>query len=172
MIAPLVGDLECQRLIAGRVQTVNTGANDGHRAARRPQRSPVRSGVYSEGKTTDDRQPGLGEGRGKALGVLDALGRRVAAAHDREGSRVQQIEAAADIEQRRGVRDLQQQLRILGVGEADEMLVGGLGPGQRPFNGGPAVGVEQQSRRPVTDDAAKRAASGSEDRLWQPEGGE
>jgi hypothetical protein len=130
----------------------------------------VRSGVYAEGKTTDDVSPASARAEAKRSAFWMPLGRRVAAAHDRQGSRVQEIEAAADIEQRRWVRDLQQQLRILGVGQRDEMLAGSVGPGQRPFNGGPAVGGRAAvwsagHRRPP-----QRAAASSEDRLWQPEG--
>jgi hypothetical protein len=67
---------------------------------------------------------GIGKGGGEALGVRDPLWCRVAATDHGQGSRVEQIETAANIEQCRWVGDLQKSLGIFRVGQAQQVMTG------------------------------------------------
>jgi hypothetical protein len=117
-------DLECQIPVRGRVEPINSGADEGHGIARSLQCATMSGCIYPQGKTAGDGQLSLGKGRGEALGVRDPLWRRVAATDHGQGSRIEQIETAANVEQRRWVGDLQQCLGIFRVGQTQQVLTG------------------------------------------------
>ena len=88
------------------------------------QRTAVRCRVDPERESADDGDTRSARARGEALGVRDALLRRVAAADDRDGGTVQQVQPADGEQDGRRVRRRQQGLRVLRVGERQQRVIG------------------------------------------------
>ena len=73
------------------------------------QAAAMRGGVDAEREAGDDGQARLAQRAGERLGVALALRGGVAAADDGERGALQQLDAAARVEQRRRIGDLEQQ---------------------------------------------------------------
>jgi hypothetical protein len=148
-----------------RVQAVVPGAHHrdgGDRIARRAILGAlVRRAVDAQGQARDDGDARFGEGAREAPRVLQALGRRVAAAHDAEGARRQRHEAAQAVQHQRRVVGLQQRCRVRGVGEGEHLprravlvqpcergVEHGVQAGRRPAQGVDARGVDDLRERP------------------------
>ena len=132
----------------------------------------MRRSVDAQRQSADDQQAGVGQRSGKALGVLQALRRRIAAADDGQCRTVEQIEPAANIKQGRRVWNFQQRLRILGVGQRHDVLMVALRPCAGLLYQRLIVGIEQQAGGLAADDAAYGTVSSGKNRLRQSEGGE
>ena len=115
-------------------------------------------GVDAERQSAGNYKSGTGECRSEALSILNALWCWITTANDCQSGSIEQFKTPSNIDQRRWIGNLEQRLRILGIGQRDDVLVI-LG---RPFasclNKIRIVGFQQRRRESVTDDIAQFAA--------------
>jgi len=129
------GELVRQLAVARRVNDVGAGTEHRHTACGSGQAATVRRGVNAERKPADYGQAGVGECPGKDFGIGQALRGRMAAADDGQRRTREQIDAPFDVEQRRGIRNLQEWPGIAGVREGQHVIAGVLQPGAYDGNG-------------------------------------
>ena len=96
--------------------------------------------------------PASDSARAEALRVRDALLRRVAAADDREGRRVEELDAAFRVQERRRIGDVEQRLRIRRVAERDDVV-------RRVFE--PVARLARAARAAAGASTARTARSGT-----------
>ena len=88
------------------------------------ERAAMRGRVDAERQAAHDRESGCRQRARESSRVGDALRRRVAAADDGERGPREELPPAHAIEDGRGVADLEQAPRIVGVVERDEVMSG------------------------------------------------
>ena len=89
----------------------------------------MRRGIDAQRQSADDAQPVVAQIPGKRFGIHFPLRRGVTAADNRHRRLIQKIEAAFDVKQGRRIGNLQQGLRVFGVGQGDDMVVFIVEPG-------------------------------------------
>ena len=141
-----------------RIDDVDAAAEHRDRRSGAAQRAAVRGGVDAERKAARDRQAGVAERAREALGVGRSLRGGVAAADDCEPAAREQRGIAEHVEQRGRIGDLEQLLRVRGIGQGDDRAVGRLDPTERGVDrGGAVVGQDPLGER-VADAARERCA--------------
>ena len=158
------GDGQCQIAVAGRVDAIDTGADDRQGRSGPGQGTSVGGGVDSQGQSADDGQAVAGQGRGEGCCRSDAPGGGVAAADDGYTRPRQQAGIAPQIKYRGRVGDLEEGRGIVGVGEGEDGMPGLLAPGQSGVNGGGDFGIEEEVGA-FADHAADGKAAGGKDLL-------
>ena len=112
--AAVARELVRELAIARRINDVEPGADDGDAARRAGEPAAVRRRVDAEREPAHDREPRVRQRARESFGVRDALLGRVAAADDRERRRVEELDAAFRVQERRRIGGVQQRLGIVG----------------------------------------------------------
>ena len=127
--------------VARRVNTVQPGADHGHRAGRAAQGTFVRLAVDAQRQARHDDIPLCAERACEGARIVGALRRGVAAADDGDGGRSQPLRRALHVQQQRRVGGLQQARRVGRVAERQHTAVGAAAQPQPSGGQPPGVGV-------------------------------
>ena len=123
-----IGDPVRQLQMPLRVNAVQPGAHHGHGAAWCRQPALVGSAIDPQCHARNDRVARATQMGGKRPGVVGALGRGVAAAHDGDRRGVQQVDAALRVQQQRRVGSIKQGAWVAHVAQRDDgARLGGVG---------------------------------------------
>ncbi len=136
-----VGELE----VARRVDPVEARADARDRRSLALERALVGGGVDADREPRHDREPGGRQRACEGAGILDALGRRVAAADDRERGPVEEVAPPHAEERGRGIGGVEEGLREVRVVPGDEVVRGIGEPPARAFEQ-PALDRSEDAR--------------------------
>ena len=134
-----IGNFTRQFQVGSRIDPIQPGAYQRNRAARAAQRALVSGAVDAGRQAGHHGQAGLAERGGESVCVVEAFGRRMAAADDRQGRALQQGKVALGVEQQGRIGQVQPDRRVVRVGQRQDPPTG--------FGGEPRRGALDQRRQ-------------------------